>query len=188
MERWLTWTVPVVAVATAAVPTTLAHASQYLGVEEAQRLAFPEARRFAEAHVVYKPADIAAIEAMSHQKIRARGQQVWRAEDGDRLLGYFIVDYVIGKHLVIDYALALGPDGRVRQVDILTYRESYGGEIRNPDWLRQFVGKDATAPLELNRDIVNISGATLSSRHVTEGVKRLMAFHQICLRQNVCGS
>ena len=53
------------------------------------------------------------------------------------------------------------PDGRVHRVDILQYRESYGGEIRSPSWLAQFVGKSSASPLKVGSDIRNISGATL---------------------------
>jgi Na+-translocating ferredoxin:NAD+ oxidoreductase RnfG subunit len=125
---------------------------------------------------------VASIERRSGQKVRARGQQVWRALVDDRVVGFFIVDYVIGKHLVIDYAVALDPGGQVRHVEILEYRESYGGEISNRSWLAQFVGKTSRDPLELDQDIRNISGATLSSRHVTEGVKRLLALYDTCLK------
>jgi FMN-binding domain len=82
--------------------------------------------------------------------------------------------HVIGKHLYIDYAVSI-EGGRVRRVDILAYRESYGGEVRSPSWLSQFVGKTSASPLKVGSDIRNISGATLSSMHVTEGVKRILA-------------
>ena len=59
-------------------------------------------------------------------------------------------------------------------MDILQYRESYGGEIRSPSWLAQFVGKSSASPLQVGNDIRNISGATLSSHHVTEGIQRIM--------------
>ena len=58
-----------------------------------------------------------------------------------------------------------------------------GGEIRNADWRKQFVGKTARSPLLLNDDIRNISGATLSSRHVTEGIKRILATYEACIRR-----
>ncbi len=179
MSDWMRWTVPPAIILSIAPEVC---ATQYLTIEEAQKLAFPTATQFVEAHVVFRPSDIAAIERLSGQKVRARGQQVWKAHAGSRLLGFFIVDYVIGKHLVIDYAVALELDGRVRQVEILEYRESYGGEITNRDWLAQFVGKTSRDPVGLDKDIRNISGATLSSRHVTEGVKRILAFYETCLR------
>jgi len=176
---WVRWAAPPAIVVSIAAP---ALAMRYLSVEQAQKVAFPDATRFVEAHVIFTPADVAAIERRSGQKVLARGQQVWRAFSGDRMVGFFIVDYVIGKHLVIDYAVALDPNGRVGHVEILEYRESYGGEISNRSWLAQFVGKTSQDPLQIDQDIRNISGATLSSRHVTEGVKRVLALYDTCLR------
>jgi len=124
-----------------------AHAVQYLSVEEAQRAAFPS------AHLA-----------------EVQPGRVWKASSG----GIFVLDHVIGKHLYIDYAVSI-VGGRVHRVDILQYRESYGGDVRSPSWLGQFVGKGASSPLQVGSDIRNISGATLSSMHVTEGVKRVLA-------------
>lgn len=98
-----------------------------------------------------------------------------KAQAGDRALGLFVVDHVIGKHLYIDFSVALDPAGRVHRVDILQYRESYGGEVREASWLAQFVGKTSANPLKVGSDIRNISGATLSCLHVTEGIRRILA-------------
>jgi hypothetical protein len=90
------------------------------------------------------------------------------------LLGLVVLDHVIGKHLYIDYTVAFDTSGRVTKVDILQYRESYGGEVRESGWLSQFVGKSGGSALRVGSDIRNISGATLSSLHLTEGIKRLL--------------
>ena len=172
------WLVPLASV----VVCVPAQATQFLSVEQAQHLSFPEASEFAAANIVFRPADIAAIERASGQKVRSRGEQVWRAQAGGRLLGFFFLDYVIGKHEVIDYSVALNPDGRVRRVEILEYRESYGGEVANRDWLAQFDGKGFNDSLVPGRDIRIISGATLSSRHISEGIKRVLAIHDLLLR------
>ncbi len=179
MTGWKAWLVPPAIVLSASVP---ARATQYLSVVDAQHLAFPVATQFRPANVVYTPQQVAAIEKESGQPVRTRGEQVWRALDGEKLLGFFIVDYVIGKHLVIDYAVALEPDGKVRRVEVLEYRESYGFEVANADWLKQFEGKTSHDALEVDKDIRNISGATLSSHHITEGIKRVLAFYDVCLR------
>jgi Na+-transporting NADH:ubiquinone oxidoreductase subunit NqrC len=63
-------------------------------------------------------------------------------------------------------------------VEILDYRESHGGEIRNTRWLAQFAGRSSTDALRFRTDIKNIAGATLSSEHVTAGVRRLLALWQ----------
>jgi Na+-translocating ferredoxin:NAD+ oxidoreductase RnfG subunit len=150
MTEWMRWTAPAAVMLAIATP---AQAVQYLSVEQAQKLAFPSATHFT----------------------AAEGGRAWRAEAGGKLLGLFVVDHVIGKHLYIDYAVALDPGGRVHRVDILAYRESYGGEVRSPSWLAQFVGKTGGSALKVGGDIRNISGATLSSLHVTEGVKRIVS-------------
>jgi Na+-translocating ferredoxin:NAD+ oxidoreductase RnfG subunit len=180
MDERLKWLTPAAALLAAA---PCSYATTYLNVPQAQKEAFPEADQFLSSNIIFTPAQVSAIQATSGQKVMSRGQQVWKALRGGTLQGYFIVDYVIGKHLAIDYAVALSPDGEVRRVEILTYRESYGGEIRNADWRKQFVGKTARSPLLLNDDIRNISGATLSSRHVTEGIKRILATYEACIRR-----
>ena len=149
MTNWIDWTAPAALV----MSVGSAHAVQYLSLAEAQRHSFPSATNFS------------VVQA----------DRIGRAEAGGRVVGFFIFDRVIGKHLYIDYSVALDPSGRIRQVDILQYRESYGGEIRSPSWLAQFVGKTNSSQLQVGSDIRNISGATLSSHHVTEGVKRIMA-------------
>ena len=179
MTEWLRWTAPPAIVLSLASPV---YATQYLTVEQAQKLAFPSATQFAWAPVVYRPDQVAAIEKRSGEKVMSRGEQVWKAANGNQFLGFFLVDYVIGKHLVIDYAVALTPEGSVKQVEILEYRESYGGEVANPDWLAQFDGKTGRDLLEMDRDIRNISGATLSSRHVTQGIRRVLAIYEVCLK------
>jgi hypothetical protein len=150
MAKWVSWTAPAALVMSVG---SAAHAVQYLSLSEAQRRAFPGATNFA---VVQQ-------------------DRIWRAETGGRAIGFFIFDRVIGKHLYIDYSVALDTGGRIRQIDILAYRESYGGEVRSPSWLAQFVGKSSASPLQVDNDIRNLSGATLSSHHVTEGVKRIMS-------------
>jgi hypothetical protein len=157
MTHWLRYAVPAAAIMSIASP---AYAAQYLSVDEARKQAFPSATGFVEV-----------------QPGRA-----WKAEAGGRVAGFFILDRVIGKHLYIDYAVALTPAGAVHSVEILQYRESYGGEVNNRSWLAQFVGKTSGSSLRINDDIRNISGATLSSTHLTEGVKRVLAAYANHLR------
>ncbi len=118
-----------------------------------------------------------AIEKSSDMRLR-KTPQVWRVAGG----GWFVVDEVLGKHEFITFAVALNASGTVKSIEILEYRESYGGEVREAKWRAQFIGKTAQAPLRLDQDIRNISGATLSSRHVTEGVRRVLALYEIVLK------
>lgn len=155
-----------------------AYAAEYLSVEAAQRGAFPEATAFVPV-LASLDADARARLAAVARPPGARDPKIWRAMAGTRLLGTFFVDAVIGKQDYIGYALAVDAAGRVLRVDVLDYRETHGWEIRNERWRAQFTGKTVADPVEVNRDIANISGATLSCRHVTDGVRRLLALHAL---------
>lgn len=157
-------------------------AAQYLTVEQAQKLMFGKTATFQRNDLVLDKALVAAIEQASGVRVERNKQPLWEVREGDQLSGYFIVDEVFGKHEYITYAVALDAEGRVRQIEVLVYRESYGYEIRNPAWRAQFIGKAHGDPVTLDKDIKNISGATMSCRHVSQGVKRLLATYDNVLR------
>ena len=154
-----------------------AFAVQYLTVEQAQKAIFP-GKSFTAAPVKLTSIQRKAIEQASGVLLLHDEQQVWRVSGG----GWFIVDEVVGKHEFITYAAGLNADGSVRQIEIMDYRETYGGQIRDEKWRDQFAGMTSKSTLKLDRDIKNISGATLSCRHITDGVKRLLAFYEIALK------
>ncbi|HTO44261.1 MAG TPA: FMN-binding protein [Burkholderiales bacterium] len=159
-----------------------AYAAEYLTVPQAQQLLFAEADRFVDAAVELSDDQRKAIEDKSGVRQRWKKQAVWRAEKAGQLLGWFIVDEVVGKHEFITYAAGLTPDGKVRGIEILVYRETHGYQVRNPDWRHHFEGKTLADPFKLEQDIPNIAGATLSCKNVTNGVKRLLALQQVVLR------
>jgi Na+-transporting NADH:ubiquinone oxidoreductase subunit C len=179
-DNWLRFvSIPVAAVAVAGQ----VQAAQYLTLEQAQQLMFGKSAAFERKDLKWDTSVSKAIQAASGVRVTRNKQPVWEVTEGGKLAGYFIVDEVFGKHEYITYALALDADGRVRQLEVLVYRESYGYEIRNPAWRAQFIGKQYGDPVTLHEDIKNISGATMSSRHVSEGVKRLLATYDHVLRK-----
>lgn len=164
---------PIVAIAAPAA----VHATVYMSLQQAQQAMFPGQALTPRFHTL-QPGEIGAIKKVSGASPLSKTVQAWKASDG----GWFILDRVVGKHEFITYAVALTPDGAVKRIEILEYRETYGGEVRNAGWRQQFVGKKFGAPVTLGKDIKNISGATLSSRHITDGVRRLLATWQLVLR------
>lgn len=165
----------------AALPAP-ACAVQYLTLEQAQQALFPEAAQFVRADVLMTQEVKQRIEKNSGVRVRNTMQQVWRAEGGGKALGWFVLDEVIGKHEFITYAVALQPDGAVKGIEILDYRETHGSQIKNEKWRAQFVGKKAGDAFRLDEDIKNISGATLSCKNITNGVKRIVATYQAAMK------
>lgn len=164
-----------------AVVSAPAWATDYLTVEQAQRVLIPQAQSFTAFAVSLNPAQLQQIRRLSGVPQRTNQPRVWRAMRGTATVGWVIVDEVIGKHEFITYATGISPDGHVLGVEILSYRESKGGQVRDPNWRGRFRGKTLADPFRLNQDIPNISGATLSSRNITDGVKRLLAIHGVAL-------
>ncbi len=151
-----------------------ASATVYLSIAQAQQLMFPGATFTPEFRELTRE-QVSAVEKASEVDVRNRNVRIWRVSTG----GWFIADEVVGKHEFIPFALSLDAGGAVKAVEILEYRESYGSQIRNQGWRDQFTGKRHGATLALTKDIQNISGATLSSRHITDGIKRLLATYAI---------
>ena len=98
-------------------------------------------------------------------------QAVYRVSRDGALLGFAEVRNVKGKEQPITYLVAVDSSGAARDIDILVYRESQGGEVAYDSWRKQFRGKTTADPVQIGKDIRNISGATISSNAVTRSVR-----------------
>jgi Na+-translocating ferredoxin:NAD+ oxidoreductase RnfG subunit len=170
--------VEVLPIVLGALPAS-AWAVDYLSASEVEALMFPQADEFATANLRFDNAQLQEIGKRAGIPARSAQWGVRVARHGGAPLGYIVIDNVVGKVELITYAVAVGTDGAIKQIEILSYRESHGGEIRLPVWRKQFVGKTVAGPLHVGEDIANISGATLSCNHVTDGVRRIVAVLQV---------
>jgi Na+-translocating ferredoxin:NAD+ oxidoreductase RnfG subunit len=161
----------------ALIAPAVAHAKIYVGIEETQQRLFP-GDKLTQNPVALTEAQREKMRELSSVREPFRGERVWKTAKGD----WFIVDEVVGKHEMVKYALAINADGTIKGIEIMEYVESYGYEVGEASWRNQFVGKTADATLKLNKDIKNIAGATLSCKHLTDGVKRLMVMHDLALK------
>jgi Na+-translocating ferredoxin:NAD+ oxidoreductase RnfG subunit len=107
--------------------------------------------------------------------VRVDTNAVLRVSRGGTLLGFAQVRNVKGKDQPITYLVAIDPANALKDIDVLVYREPYGGEVAYEPWRKQFRGKTTAEPLVVGKDIRNISGATISSHSVTLGVRKTLA-------------
>jgi electron transport complex protein RnfG len=175
--------IPALLMVPVALVAGTAYATEYLTVPQARQAIFPDADQFVDATVELSDAQRNAIEKQAGVRQRWKKQAVWRAEKAGQLIGWFIVDEVVGKHEFITYAAGLTPDNHVRGIEILVYRETYGYQVRTAEWRQKFVGKTLADAFKLDEDVPNISGATLSCQNITKGVKRLLALQQVVLNR-----
>ncbi len=113
--------------------------------------------------------------ALVVDSVRIDSVVVLRVRRADSLLGFARARNVKGKDQPITFLVAIDPAAHLRDVDVLVYREPYGGEVAYESWRKQFRGKSAADPLTVGRDIRGISGATISVNAVTEAVRHTVA-------------
>ena len=92
-----------------------------------------------------------------------------------RMRGYALVTDERGKYRPITFMVGVTPDFRVVDAAVMVYRESRGGEVQRERFLSQYRGKTLRDPIQINRDIINISGATISVRSMNSGVRKALA-------------
>jgi hypothetical protein len=164
------------------LPVPIVVAADYLSVDAAQKAVYPNADAFQEVLLTRKPEQQQALQARAGPQPPHGMTRVWSATRNGVLLGHVFVDEVIGRQALITYAVGIDAGGVLGNLEIMAYRESHGGEIRNPAWRGQFAHRSELEQLRFRTDIKNISGATLSSEHVTQGVRWLLVLWQSTLR------
>jgi Na+-translocating ferredoxin:NAD+ oxidoreductase RnfG subunit len=168
-------------VAAAVLPAQPALATVYLSTEAAQRSVFPQAQTFEEIPITLTDEQRQEIGRLAGPQAAHGMLRAWAARVDQNVVGHVFIDEVVGRQDFITYAVGIDASGKLRPVEILEYRESHGGEIRNKRWLAQFNGRASPQQLRFGTDIKNIAGATLSSEHVTAGVRRILALWQAAL-------
>ncbi|RMH20861.1 MAG: FMN-binding protein, partial [Gemmatimonadetes bacterium] len=122
------------------------------------------------------PSQRASIEQRARARVPEGPVEVLRVRDGEgRLAGYALVLDERGKYRPITFMVGVTPDFAVRGVEVMVYREDRGDEVRHRRFLRQYRGKRARDPIRTHRDIVNITGATISVNSLNRGVRRALA-------------
>jgi thiamine biosynthesis lipoprotein len=147
----------------------------YLTPAEALRRIFPAGEAIERAEVAIGPEERARIEARLGFPLVESALVIERGRRADGTAsGYAVVTEEVGKYRPITFIVGVGADGAVKEVAVMVYRESHGSDVKRRRFLAQFDGKTAADPIRQNRDIVNISGATLSVRAVARGVRKVL--------------
>jgi hypothetical protein len=163
--------VPVAAVAASAAPV---HAEAFLTVQQAQALIFPGAT-FQRDFIPLSDKQFDLIRDTANVTQWVREIKAWRVSTG----GWFLVDEVVGRDDMLFYGIGLSPTGQVIGIEIIQCLPKWD-DIRNPAWRRQFAGL-RRGQVDPDR-IKMISGTSLSSIHITEGVHRVLVTYDLLLK------
>ena len=181
MSSQIKWNLlPALALAPAAIISQNAYAIVYLDEQQAQQAIFGKAK-MTKNFITLTADQKKEIEKKSGMDVRHGGEiKMWNVEGGST----FVIDEVLGKHEFITYAIGINKDGSVKGIEIMNYNETYGYQIREESWRQQFIGKTAADKFKLNSDIKNISGATLSCKHISDGVRRVLDTYDLLSKKS----
>ncbi len=103
-----------------------------------------------------------------------KSDQFFKIEKDNQLLGYAYLGKAPSKTDEFDYLILIDKYFIIKKTKVLIYREDYGGEIGSKRWLKQFIGKSNRDTLKYEKDIMAISGATISARSMTIAVNTFL--------------
>ena len=152
----------------------MTHAEVFLTEDEALKLMFPKSERIRKDLIRLTSEKKTQIEERIGWKFPEEFFEVYIGETGAQIDGYALVQNTIGKHKPMTYMVGVDNTGHVLNVELLVFREARGSEVRTKRFNVQYEGKTASDPVRLNKDIINISGATMSVRSMTAGIKRVL--------------
>lgn len=149
-------------------------AEVYLREEEGIKIMFPKSERVRRDVLKLDPEKKLLIEERIGWKFPEESFDVYIGETGTHIDGYAVVQNTIGKHKPMTYMVGVDNKGFVSDIELLVFREARGSEVRQKRFNAQYEGKSVLDPVRINKDIINISGATMSVRSMSAGIKRVL--------------
>lgn len=150
------------------------HAEVFMTEDEAVKIMLPKSERVRKAVIRLSQEKKDVVEQRIGWKFPEESFEVYIGETGDTIDGYAMVHNTIGKHKHMTYMVAVDNEGACTDVELLVFREAKGSDVGRKRFNAQYEGKTVSDPIRINKDILNISGATMSVRSISAGVKRVL--------------
>ncbi len=163
-----------------AVSGSAALAQVRLTQDEALRLVFPEPAVIERQTAFLDDDDLARARELAGSEVALEQRVItyYMGRQGDAPLGVAYFDAHRVRTLPEVLMIVVTPDSRIARIEVLKFSEP--PEYRAPDgWLEQFAGQALTAELSGKGSIRFMSGATLTSRTVTDAARRALALHEV---------
>ena len=121
-----------------------------------------------------KEAITVATELNEALPIKLTETNLFRIFHEENIIGYYYFGQAYGKADYFDFIVIFDKDLIVSKVKVLAYREDHCGEVGSKRWLKQFIGTTKDKTLRYQKDIVGISGATISVKSMTNEINKLL--------------
>lgn len=150
------------------------HAEVFMSEEEAVKTVLPKSQRVRKEVIRLTQEKKESIEQQIGWKFPETAFELYIGETGGKIDGYAMIHNTIGKHKHMTYMVGVDATGACSDVELLVYREARGSDVGKKRFNAQYEGKTVSDPIRIHKDIINISGATMSVRSISAGVKRVL--------------
>ena len=154
-----------------------ADARVYLTVPKALDTAFPPPAKVERRTLYLDEAQARSAAEAAGAPVESRVLPYYVGSRDGRVTGYAYFDTHLVRTLPETILILVAPDGKVARIDIVSFDEPED-YLPSSRWLQQFPGRRLEA-LGARQGIRALSGATLSSRAVTQAVRRVLALHRL---------
>ncbi len=147
---------------------------EFMTEEEALKAVMPKSQQVRKELIRLTPEKKELIEQRIGWKFPEDSFELYIGQTGDKIDGYAMIHHTIGKYKPMTYMVGVDAKGTCTDVELLVFRDAKGSEVRTKRFNSQYDGKTVMDPIRINKDIINISGATMSVRSMSAGVKRVL--------------
>ncbi|MCC6139317.1 MAG: FMN-binding protein [Nitrospira sp.] len=147
---------------------------EFMSEEEAVKTILPKSQRVRKELIRLTAEKKALIEERIGWKFPEESFDLYIGETGDKIDGYAMIHNTIGKYKHMTYMVGVDSKGTCTDVELLVFRDAKGSEVGKKRFNAQYDGRTVSDPIRINKDIINISGATMSVRSMSAGVKRVL--------------
>lgn len=171
-----------VAVTSVGLTATAAIAKAFYSKQEALALAFPVADKVETRTFFLSEEQIQQVATLAASPMDSKLITFYVGHKDGQPLGYAFIETNLVRTLPETFLIVLSPAGVVQKLLVLAFYEPEE-YLPSERWLRQFDQKTLNPNLQLRRDIHGIAGSTLTSRAVTNGVRRVLALFRILIQE-----
>ena len=147
---------------------------EFMTEEEALKAVMPKTQQVRKELIRLTSEKKELIEQRIGWKFPEDSFELYIGQTGNKIDGYAMIQQTIGKYKPMTYMVGVDTKGTCTDVELLVFRDAKGGEVRTKRFNAQYDGKTVSDPIRINKDIINISGATMSVRSMSAGVKRVL--------------
>lgn len=146
--------------------------------DEALKTAFPDATEVEKNEIFLSSEQSREIESLARAKNNSKLYIIYEAKDGDKTIGYAIIDTHTLRTKTETVMFVINPDGSLRQTEVLAFFEPPDYQA-GENWMALFEGKTTEDGLKLGKNIPNITGATITANSLSQAIRRILAVFKV---------